>query len=189
MAPRKDRRRTVLADRSSSAEPTGPARHTTGKRGAQCSVQKYGSSGFSVATVASDPENGPGAPCHHHEHRHRWRNTGSRNHAPADGGEFSGLAGLQKAIRAGVVPPFEKLTGTTSQEFYRQDRGTNYSQARYLCYYLQEQHLLVQFFHRFRENRKEDPTGYQTLREVLGEDDMDAFQAKWQEYVLKLRFP
>jgi hypothetical protein len=44
----------------------------------------------------------------------------------------------------------------------------NYGQARYLCYYLQQQGLLREFYRRFHTNREKDPTGYATLQEVLG---------------------
>ena len=56
------------------------------------------------------------------------------------------LAGLQRAIRAGSVPSFRELTGTTDRQFYNEDKGTNYAQARYLCYYLQEQGKLREFY-------------------------------------------
>ncbi len=32
-------------------------------------------------------------------------------------------------------------------------------------------------------------TGYFTLMKLLGEEDMDAFKKRWEDYVLKLRFP
>jgi len=99
------------------------------------------------------------------------------------------LEGLQKAIRAGKLPAFEALCGTTSSQFYNEDRGSNYAQARYLCYYLQEKGLLVKYFHQFVAGQKEDPTGYKTLKAVLGEADMAAFQKRWEAYVLGLRFP
>ena len=99
------------------------------------------------------------------------------------------LAGLQKAIQAGKLPTFEALSGTTTNEFYNEDRGSNYAQARYLCYYLQEKGLLVKFYHQFVANHKDDPTGYKTLKAVLGETDMAAFQKRWEGYVLGLRFP
>lgn len=98
------------------------------------------------------------------------------------------LAGLQKAIRAGRVPSFKELTSTSEYEFYQKDKGTNYAQARYLCYYLQEKGLLVKFYWEFVINQKDHPTGYKTLMDVLGEKDMDAFKKKWEAYVLKLRF-
>ncbi len=98
------------------------------------------------------------------------------------------LRGLQKAIEAEQVPPFENLCNTTTKQFYREDRGTNYSQARYLCYYLQEKGLLVKYYHEFRKNAQKDPSGYKTLVSVLGAEDMEEFQKKWQAYVMKLRF-
>ncbi|MFC2172046.1 hypothetical protein ACFLU6_05375 [Acidobacteriota bacterium] len=99
------------------------------------------------------------------------------------------LDGLQQAIRKGQVPSFRKLTSTTDHEFYNEDRGTNYAQARYLCYYLQEKGLLAKFYREFNENAKADPTGYETLKKVLEVRDMDAFRAEWEAFVLGLRFP
>ena len=99
------------------------------------------------------------------------------------------LAGLQKAIRAGALPSFRELTATSTHQFYHQDPGTNYAQARYLLYYLQEKGLLVRYYHAFRRNAAADPTGYKTLQTVLGEPDMTAFQKRWEAYVLGLRFP
>jgi hypothetical protein len=99
------------------------------------------------------------------------------------------LPGLQEAIRAKKVPPFKTLCSTGTNEFYEKDKGTNYAQARYLCYYLQQHDLLIKFYRQFYKNRREDPTGYDTLKSVLNRDDMDAFQHDWEQYVLKLRFP
>jgi hypothetical protein len=87
------------------------------------------------------------------------------------------------------VPSFEKLTGLSDDQFYHQDRGTNYSQSRYLCYYLQERKLLVKFYREFVAHQKDDATGYATLQRVLGEKDMAAFQKKWEAFVLKLAYP
>jgi len=98
------------------------------------------------------------------------------------------LSGLKKAIRAGKVPSFKALAETTTHQFYTMDRGTNYGQARYLCYYLQEKGLLDRFYSEFRANVKADPTGYDTLTRVLGESDMDAFKRRWEAWVLTLLF-
>jgi hypothetical protein len=98
------------------------------------------------------------------------------------------LRGLQRAIDQKTVPPFEQLCNTTTRQFYDDDKGTNYSQARYLCYYLQEHGLLVKYYHEFRRNARNDPTGYATLKRVLGEDDMAAFQKRWEAYVMGLKF-
>lgn len=99
------------------------------------------------------------------------------------------LKGLQTAIKQEIVPPFKNLFSMSEYEFYTQDKGTNYGQSRYLCYYLQEKGLLVKFFHEFYKNRKEDPTGYRTLRNLLGEEDMEVFKNKWEKFVMKLTFP
>ncbi len=98
------------------------------------------------------------------------------------------LKGLQSAIRRKQVPSFKTLCSTTRNEFYNHDKGTNYVQARYLCYYLQEHGLLRKFYRRFRANCKTDPTGYETLKAVLGRQDMDKFKREWEAYVMKLRF-
>jgi hypothetical protein len=98
------------------------------------------------------------------------------------------LRGLHAAIRDGEVPSFEKLCSTTTREFYDRDRGTNYAQARYLCYYLQEHGLLVKFYRAFHRNVATDPTGVETLKSILGEENLAAFQARWEKYVLKLTF-
>jgi hypothetical protein len=99
------------------------------------------------------------------------------------------LPGLQKAVRKGTVGSFEALCSTTDNEFYEKDRGTNYAQARYLCYYLQEKNLLHNYYRRFLANRAEDPSGYRTLKAVLKADDMQKFKKDWEAWVLKLRFP
>ena len=99
------------------------------------------------------------------------------------------LAGLQKAISDGKLLSFEALTALPEVDFYNGDKSANYAQARYLCYYLQENGLLVKFFRRFQAAAKTDPTGCKTLRQVLGEPDMDAFKKKWEAFVLGLRFP
>jgi hypothetical protein len=99
------------------------------------------------------------------------------------------LPGLQSALAADDVPSFKWLTSQSTDEFYGEDPGTNYSQSRYLCYYLQEKGLLRQFYQELEANIEADPTGYATLRRVLGEPDMHAFQKGWEAWVLKLPAP
>ena len=98
------------------------------------------------------------------------------------------LRGLQKSIGDQRVPPFRTLCETTSDEFYRKDPGTNYAQARYLCYYLQQRGLLRKYYHEFRRSASDDPSGHKTLVRVLGNPDMRTFQKEWEGFVLKLRF-
>jgi hypothetical protein len=97
------------------------------------------------------------------------------------------LPGLQQAIRSKKLPPFKDLMAMDANAFYNEDRGVNYAQARYLCYYLQQKGVLVNFYQQFHDGQKEDPSGYQTLQKILAETDMDAFKTKWEKYVLTLR--
>ncbi|HMO15598.1 MAG TPA: hypothetical protein PKD64_16490 [Pirellulaceae bacterium] len=98
------------------------------------------------------------------------------------------LRGLQLAIEADRLPTFEELFSTTTRQFYNDDPGTNYSQARYLCYYLQEKGLLVRFYHEFVKTVDQDATGYLTLQRVLERTDMDQFETEWKSFILDLRF-
>ena len=102
------------------------------------------------------------------------------------------LAGLQKAIRAGTVPPFKTLCAADAAKFYNRDPGTNYAQARYLCYYLQQRGLLRTYYHAFHAVHRADPTGYETLKKTLGiktDAEMATFQKRWEAWTLTLRFP
>ncbi|MCX6996818.1 MAG: hypothetical protein NTV49_06975 [Kiritimatiellaeota bacterium] len=103
------------------------------------------------------------------------------------------LAALQKAIQAGRIMPFQKLTALTDNEFYGDDDNPNYSQyyaqARYLCYYLQEHNLLRNYYREFSTHAAQDPTGYASLLKVLGVTDMGAFTKTWSAFVLALKFP
>lgn len=96
------------------------------------------------------------------------------------------LPGLQRAIKGDKLPTFKTLLAMDSNGFYNEDKGANYGQARYLCYYLQERGLLVKFYQEFYAQQKADPTGYKSLQKVLNEPDMDVFQKKWEKFVLGL---
>lgn len=96
------------------------------------------------------------------------------------------LPGLQRAIKAGGIGTFKSLMAMDATTFYGDERGVNYAQSRYLCYYLQEQGLLFKYYKQFHAAQKTDPTGYETLKSVLRESNMVQFQRKWEKYVLKL---
>jgi hypothetical protein len=97
------------------------------------------------------------------------------------------LPGLQKAIRAGTVQSFQKLSSLDVNGFYGDETGVNYAQSRYLLYYLQQKGLLTRFYREFFTQRKTDPTGYQTLRRILGNPNMRVFKKQWESYVVGLR--
>jgi hypothetical protein len=97
---------------------------------------------------------------------------------------------LEKAIRGGKTIPFDKLTSMSAAQFYGgSSYSQHYAQARYLCYYLQEKELLIKFYHEFVAEAKTDPSGFATLKRVLGEKDMEAFSKKWEKFILDFPGP
>lgn len=98
------------------------------------------------------------------------------------------LPGLQAHIEAGTRLTFEALTHTSREAFYADDTGIHYAQARYLCFYLQEQGLLRRYYRGFFEDAEADPTGYATLHRTLGTADMRTFERAWDRFVMELRF-
>jgi hypothetical protein len=99
------------------------------------------------------------------------------------------LPGLKVAIGDGAVPSFAALTAMDASAFYGEGSGVHYAASRYLLYYLQERGLLVPYYRAFYGACAEDPTGYKTLAQTLGEDDMAAFERRWALFVLGLSFP
>jgi hypothetical protein len=97
------------------------------------------------------------------------------------------LPGLQDALRAKQVPSFLELC-ESGRGFYTDDPGSNYAQARYLCYWLQDRGLLRRYYQEFRAAVERDPGGYATLVALVG-PDMDAFRSSWEQFVLELRAP
>lgn len=104
------------------------------------------------------------------------------------------LAGLQEAIREDRLPTFRALAHTSTDEFYEDASGTSYAQARYLMLWLQERGALIPFVHALRTSLVRDPTGWAALTTALrqgdtAEEDMAAFQERWEAWVMGLRFP
>ncbi|HWA29020.1 MAG TPA: DUF1570 domain-containing protein [Lacunisphaera sp.] len=100
------------------------------------------------------------------------------------------LPGLQAAIRDHRTLSFAALFALNHDEFYADPvdgYNRHYGQARYLCYYLQEHGLLQKFYREFSAHVTEDPTGLRSLQRVLDTDDVVAFQARWEKYVLELK--
>ena len=98
------------------------------------------------------------------------------------------LPGLKQAIRQKRLPPFEKLMAMPHTTFSESAAsGRNYAQARFLCYYLQQEGKLGAYYKRFLANRESDPTGYRSLQRTLWIRDMTRFQGKWERWVLKLK--
>jgi hypothetical protein len=96
------------------------------------------------------------------------------------------LPALRSAIHAKRAPPFVALTHYSQNDFYDDDTGVHYAEARYMCHWLQQRGLLSRFVRRAIELKDKDGTGWQALTEVLGRDP-ETMRAEWEEYVLDLK--
>ena len=96
------------------------------------------------------------------------------------------LQDLKDGIRNGHFVPLAKLLAGTSDQFYKDPAGMHYAEARYLLYYIQEKGKLREYYRRFVGRAKRDPTGANTLCEVLGFKSIGELQAHWLSFVEKL---
>lgn len=94
---------------------------------------------------------------------------------------------LQKALTAGTVPTWEKLTNLSDDDFYGEEKGVNYASARYLCLWLQQQGLLARCYEQFRDHAADDPHGWETLQSVLGRP-ADECETEWRAWAAKLEW-
>ena len=95
---------------------------------------------------------------------------------------------LRKAIREKKLTGLRKLPSTPSSQFYRDERGAHYAEARYFCMYMQELGLLEKFYKSFRANFKQDPSGGKTIEKLFGKS-LEQIQQDCLEWVEKLPTP
>jgi hypothetical protein len=95
------------------------------------------------------------------------------------------LPALQQAIRDNKLRPLKELIA--DPRFYRSDlAGLNYAEARYLMMYLQERHLLVDYYRQFRDHAAADPSGFKTLQKLIGPGGIEEFDREWRLWVMQL---
>ena len=80
------------------------------------------------------------------------------------------LPDLKDAIEDGSYTSLKKLLNTSDDEFYGDNSGFNYAQARYLCMFLQEKGMLRAYYKAFRDSYADDKTGRNTLEKIYGKD-------------------
>lgn len=97
------------------------------------------------------------------------------------------LPQLQRAIHADALPPLDTLLRMDEKTFYGPGQDLHYAMARYLCYYLQQQGQLREFYRIFHRDQLRDPTGKASLRRVLDIRDLDRFQKQWEQFCTELR--
>jgi hypothetical protein len=91
------------------------------------------------------------------------------------------LPALQDAIADNSYTSLERLTKTDYDTFYGTGSDVNYSQARYLCMYLQENGLLKKYYKLFRDTYGSDNTGKSQLEKITGKsiNELDSDYVAW----------
>ncbi len=91
------------------------------------------------------------------------------------------LPALQDAIADKSYTSLDRLMKTNWEEFYGDGSDVNYSQARYLCMYLQEQGLLKKYYKHFRDTYNSDNTGISQMEKITGKSisELDADYVAW----------
>ena len=79
----------------------------------------------------------------------------------------------------------EHYFGMKDDVFRGDDEDLNYATARYICQWLDEKGKLWDFYHRWRDDVANDPTGEKAFKEVMGMTPADATPA-WRKWVLAL---
>jgi hypothetical protein len=107
-------------------------------------------------------------------------------------GKMMGLAnwrlpGLQKAINNKKCPTLSSFMADTTEKFYADESGMSYGLARYLCFYLQEQGKLEEFYKSYRDNFSKDITGRKILEQVTGQKLPD-LEKSLHFWVLQLHY-
>lgn len=95
---------------------------------------------------------------------------------------------LRKAIAEKRLTGLRKLVSTSRNEFYHDEKGTHYAEARYFCMYMQELGLLETFYKEFRANHRDDPTGVKTLEKLFGKS-LEKVEPDWLTWVATLPAP
>jgi hypothetical protein len=66
-----------------------------------------------------------------------------------------------------------------------EQQAIDYAQARYLCLFLQEQQLLEPYYRKLRSRSESDPTGWQTLVDLLAADKPADIDTEFRRWVVK----
>lgn len=94
---------------------------------------------------------------------------------------------MRAAIREKRALSLETLCGLSFRAFHIDDEARNYAQSACLCYYLRDRGVLSEYCRAFCCGRRRDPTGYRTLKKVLGHEDLKQLQKDWEAFVLRVK--
>ena len=97
------------------------------------------------------------------------------------------LPDLQDAIKDNSYTSLDKLLRTDYDGFYGNRSSFNYSQARYLCMFLQEKGLLKKFYKKFRDTYADDNTGKKQIEAVYGKP-LTELETDYLAWVITLKY-
>jgi hypothetical protein len=79
------------------------------------------------------------------------------------------------------LPSVQQLISAAS--FRGASEAADYAYARYFCLFLHERGVLARFYGTLRERAGSDPTGGQTLREVLAASDWESVDREFRDWL------
>lgn len=91
---------------------------------------------------------------------------------------------LPQAVRSRQLPSLESVI--TRQTFRGEGEGLNYAQVRSFCCYLQQRGMLSHFYRKFRNSVQNDPSGINTLCELLGATSCEEVERDFHKWILAL---
>ncbi len=97
------------------------------------------------------------------------------------------LPTLQKSIVNGNYYPLRNMFNLSDEEFYGENSDFYYAQARYFCYYLQENGILKQFYKNFRDNYSKDSTGMFFIEEIF-DNKIENIDSDFKKWVMNLKY-
>lgn len=92
---------------------------------------------------------------------------------------------LQKSIINNTYIPLKNLFKISDEEFYDYESSFYYSQARYLCFYMQEKGVLRQFYKDFRNNFELDSTGTLFVEKIFN-NKLENIDTEFKQWILTL---
>ncbi len=92
---------------------------------------------------------------------------------------------LLHAIQRGNLRSLDSLI--EAKTVRANQEAIDYAHARYVCLYLQNRGVLSHFYRKFRANVTEDPTGRQTLCELLQTDSLEPIDEDFRAWVVELQ--
>lgn len=93
---------------------------------------------------------------------------------------------LQRALRRPDPPSLREIARLDRDGYYGGNSGIHYAMSRFLCLYLQERGVLVQYYRNFRDQFTRDRTGMRHIEELLGQP-LAEIEGEFRDWALSLK--